>query len=548
MLEKLTMTGGIQQSVGPRRPLVRPISHVALVLSDKNAFNVAIRETVSWMNGKHRCEGAIPKEALTGTPFDLTHDLAAIPAAAAHFQDSNQRVWAAKLDFPDRTTAQRTWSTEISITQQGQTTRFAARLTNVTRGEGSPFTPSIPGVVRGILGKLSAEADEFPISDEAFIVDDNSQADFEHLLLDRRRRLPILAFSEFENGRCILDPRIAAQKLAGTAHIVRLKRNASWQLTKTYGRRYSVFDGAARLYWAPFDPDEDDQYRHPLHKPLPNEDTSDFLAWVNARILPTTFLKLNKTNDIVRLVDVQALASRRDRAATADGDEARRLQQAVASLEASLVASERQRSEDGDAAQALLDEAAADLQVAEQQRDEIAAENDRLRAKLQVLSQATAREITHLDRRLESYDDFETWADNTLGQHVHVSAKAIRETEKHGQPEIIGKLQETLTLIRDFYVPMRRGTGTVTWDTFREKCEEIGVEERACFAQKNDIKSFPGYSTQLGSRKVWLDRHFKYGGGYDPRRMFRIYFSWDDDTQSVVIGHMPTHLDNNNTD
>lgn len=534
-------------SMGPRRPIVRPVSQVSLTLSDKGAFTTAIAESVRWLNARSRCDGTIPVAATHGDAFDLSHNVGAMPASAAKYEGADTRIWAAKLDYPDREIGQRTWSTEISISERRNSTNFIARLTNITRGDDPQYSPSVPGVVRNILEKLSVEIDDFPASEEVFYVDHNTQADFEYLLLDRSRRLPILAFSENASGECLLRPEMAINRLAGAAHVVHLSNDSSWQMTRTYGRQHSVFNGAARLYLPEFDPDVDEQFRHPLRRPSASFDEDEYLDWLCQRILPNSFVNLDTSNDLSRVFDVRALVSKKEREDIGKTSQAGQLKSLVDSLNISLKSSEDLRKEEANAAQALLDEAAAMLEQSEEDREGLADENSRLRAKLRALSERNDDPTPQLDQRLLTYDNFEEWADNVLGEHIEVTSRAIRETEKHGAPEIIEKFQNTLLLIRDCYVPMKLGIEGSSPEIFRSACLDLGIEESACFSQKNDIKNFPGYRATFNGRRLWLDRHFKFGNGTDLRRMFRIYYLWDEDTGTVVIGHMPTHLDNNVT-
>jgi hypothetical protein len=44
--------------------------------------------------------------------------------------------------------------------------------------------------------------------------------------------------------------------------------------------------------------------------------------------------------------------------------------------------------------------------------------------------------------------------------------------------------------------------------------------------------------------KQLLALHFKNGGNTrDPERCLRIYYFWDDESQQVVVGSLPGHLD-----
>ena len=48
---------------------------------------------------------------------------------------------------------------------------------------------------------------------------------------------------------------------------------------------------------------------------------------------------------------------------------------------------------------------------------------------------------------------------------------------------------------------------------------------------------------EFGGRRCELDRHLKGRNSRDPRLGFRLYFFWDDDTEQVVVGWLPNHLE-----
>ena len=52
------------------------------------------------------------------------------------------------------------------------------------------------------------------------------------------------------------------------------------------------------------------------------------------------------------------------------------------------------------------------------------------------------------------------------------------------------------------------------------------------------------YSVQYGGARRSLDRHLKGSDSRDRRYGFRLYFFWDDESQIVVVGWLPSHLDN----
>jgi hypothetical protein len=52
------------------------------------------------------------------------------------------------------------------------------------------------------------------------------------------------------------------------------------------------------------------------------------------------------------------------------------------------------------------------------------------------------------------------------------------------------------------------------------------------------------YFVNWSGRRRFLDLHITRGGGRDQRYCMRIYFFWDADSQKVVVGHLPSHLNN----
>ena len=55
------------------------------------------------------------------------------------------------------------------------------------------------------------------------------------------------------------------------------------------------------------------------------------------------------------------------------------------------------------------------------------------------------------------------------------------------------------------------------------------------------------YKVQYGGQQRELNRHLKGGTSREPRYCFRLYYFWDNENQVVVVGWLPSHLDNRAT-
>ena len=524
-----------------QRPIIRPISQIILSLTDREAYLAAIQESVAWL--APRAQAKLPPSAFSGQPFDLSDIATANPTEAVSFDDGKAKYWGARLSFPDASVPQRNWVTEISIMQGNPITLFSARLTNITRGEDAPFSLSVPGVIFQILSKLSAEIDGEAISNEIKeVINENELSSFIDILENPNRQIPIIAMAVDAAGQGIIPENMLVKRLGGACHIYKISEYASKKFTNEWGRQWSVFNKALRIYSPKLSRDDDNYRRHKLFLPQNNTEWEKALDSLAFEILPRTFEVRHEFSNLSRFESLRARFLSEQR-------KTRQLVGEIASSQIQALENEalrlQQRIEEDDAAaRELLWDAAKAREVAEYERNEARSEVARLRVRISLIEDALNSGTRITDEMLSDYNNFEEWCAKHLAGHIVVIPKAIRETRKHGNVNMVHKILNTLLMLRDYYVPMRRKVDGYDRATFDSKCKELGVEESACFATTGNIKNFPEYSISYGSQKRWMDRHIKYGHGYDLNSMFRIYFCWDDEEQILFIGNMPTHLDN----
>ena len=102
-------------------------------------------------------------------------------------------------------------------------------------------------------------------------------------------------------------------------------------------------------------------------------------------------------------------------------------------------------------------------------------------------------------------------------------------------------------MLRDVFVPMKRNPGEKLFLNYQRVLHDMNLADDLCFSQRGVIKSYPEYKVTYGEHEYWCEHHIKYGGGFDPRNFFRIYYHWHEGDQILLVGHMPTHLDNKMT-
>jgi len=528
-----------------QRVAVRPVSRLWFELTDKAAFDQCIDLCLKWM--EPRAQVKLPSEAWAGRTFDLTDVLGANPTKAVRINASDGAIWAARLDWPDPVHP-RTWVSEFfSERRQGHLCRFGAQLTCVIRGDSPPYEVTRPSVVRHVLDRLSAEADNWSLSDAATKVNVDDIGFLQELLYDPGRRLPVVAISETEEGHLRIAPDGLALTIAGAAHIVHVTSEASWKLTHSIGKRMSVFNGAVRLYLPGLSDETEDPYQHPLWL-LQDGSEQSFIPLIAARVLPFAFMRTNTAEDFPRFAVLRDFAARQaltDRQSRSDIDQ---LKSELYVLQSELDESAEER----DAWQSLAQEEQNKRLAAEAEVERLKSETARLDSKASALqhrleNRSEARSEERIDRPLESYHDLEDWADEVLGEHLYIHQAALKDCKKNGSDNVLDRIGKALLVIRDYVVPFRIHGGLDRRALMREKLGELGMEDTPCFADRDEARRAPGYSVQYEGETCVLFDHIKYGNGYDNANQIRIYYFWDSNNKRFVIGKMPSHLRNNLT-
>jgi hypothetical protein len=511
--------------------VVRPVSQVVLQLRGRpgaDAFEIARNVVIGWV--RNRAGRPLPPEAMKGESFELEEVGSQRTAAAAI---EHPRYWAARLDDSDREVARRDWVTEVGIAEHAnKDVLFGARLHCVTIGEDRPFDPSIPGFVRTVIERMpNVRVEGRTILLDPWIV--QTEDDVETLvacLMNRSRRLDLIVCALPEGSEDPATATVRADQIhtrtLGSAHVAVITGPASFFLSDRVGKEFSVFRGAVRTYRPGFDTSLDEPFRHPLA--LPNR----IIEWPDGGretyerfLIGQTLVRAAAGRDAdkqlppfteVRRVSAQLKLDSARNAGSSDADLLRLAEQENEGLRDAL---EKDRA----TYQGLVDqyEQERDLAVEEVQQ-----------------AQAANTQIPIPS----SLDDFESWCRDHLSGAVEVHNRAMQAVKK-SRYEDIGLIYKALLLLRDGYVPMKREGGMGKKELFERQCGELGLSEDPTFSGDRWGEEGDTYKVRYAGRPRLLDRHLKKGTGRDERYCFRLYFFWDEDSEQVVVGWLPSHLD-----
>ena len=529
---------------------VRPISRTSFELTDVKAFELAVAACVDWMAPK--AGGRLPTSARAGDPFDLEEQYQANPCRATRLDAIDGSIWAARLDerveaSSDGNNPPRIWVTEMFVERRmGQMVRFGAQLSCVGRPDDRGYELTRPRLVLDVLEKLSAEADGIALRDAPTIIDLADVDELEALLYDPARRLPVLVATRDEYGRSLVDPISISRRLSGTVHIVDLLPEAAWELTRSLGRRMSVFGGALRVYMPGLSEEDEEPFRHPLFlkRNIPPLQTLRMLA---DRLLPLTLREGAHDGAFHRVSEIR-----------------RSSYQAAVIADSQSPAGAPDLQESNGVLRRQVDELLQDLQSAEtlnedemRTRLDVEAREEALKAEVETLKRRLTDALRERpvesageavpDRQLESYEDLEDWAEEVLGEDIVVMPQAAKDCRKNGSASMLRRLESVLLVLRDEYVPARKSNDRDARLNAERSLRTLGFEDTPCFATREDARNWPQYSVVYRNARTVLYDHFKNGNGYDNSSQARIYYAWDDELERLVIGKMPSHLPNSHT-
>ena len=144
---------------------------------------------------------------------------------------------------------------------------------------------------------------------------------------------------------------------------------------------------------------------------------------------------------------------------------------------------------------------------------------------------------------LASYADLPAWAERHFQGRVVLAGRALRALKSAGF-EDVGLVGRTIEVLAGSYWRMKSGGGgKALRDAFEEELSELRLQETKSIGRDRQGKARDDFSIEWDGRRLMLDRHLKNNARTrDPRHCLRVYFTWDETTRQVVIGHLPGHM------
>lgn len=124
---------------------------------------------------------------------------------------------------------------------------------------------------------------------------------------------------------------------------------------------------------------------------------------------------------------------------------------------------------------------------------------------------------------------------------VHPKALAAAAESNYTNP---GKVYSAPRALAEVYWPMLYERGGPTQKQWLDRCSELGLDSSLVGAAATHPLTADAYTVQIDGRKLVMDMHLRGNSSFDPRFGLRIYFTRNDDARQIVVGHLPSHLPN----
>ncbi len=490
---------------------------------------------------------SLPEEAEKHRSFEITDDDSHCECVSI----PKRLLWTVSFFFTEKNKV--TWFYNVSMIRDGDKLLFGLKIEVSPKTDVRPLQSDLP-LLRALLdtdllalGKTLAD-NFLPVC---------TQEDVDRLvelLQDKNRTMPVIAVSETNPGTqyqpsYLINAEYLAKQVKGFAIVARLTRNATFALSGRVGKAWSVFDGATRTYY----PMVDFENGFPPHHPCNLKDKIKY--WVykgeygpNAHLeflIDVAFQAVAKNwtdwRGLYFVADarvlVAELAIEQDQYEANSPERERNMQNHIAALQQKLQSAREENDQ-------WLNELMEASEVAEYYKQENAALRMRLNALMAHMGRQNADTLSAEVSIPARFDEMRSWVKTNLAGQLILHPRAERALNK-AEYEDVASVYRALLILANEYRDSRMGTGSDK--AFKEALAQYGMEMGGsidkCRAGQEGDAYYVNYPIGTTNRE-FLQFHLVKGTRREDRYCMRIYFFWDDDTHQVVVGWLPSHLNN----
>lgn len=490
-----------------------------------------------------------------------TSEQVSTPDGEVTVETDEATVWAVRFDDRRQMAEGAIWRVEMTLVALPQACALGVRLSQLRS------TASAPDPTSGVPAAVVSMSREFGLWDggtrlEPAVTEIRGHVDFNWLqatLFDPGRALAMVVVSN-RSGDADASLTKLASRLLGLAHVVVIGPAVARQLSELLPARYPVYGNAIRVY-RPRPGHGDNPLDHPLWTSYSGLALAPALANQIAEAVSAISLEhesLDERAPPFRVVRQQLTASRLATLQQRTSRLASTVEEERARHEAIVQQLEKSRSDQA----ARIAELEAEVRGLQEEITALRQERDAALDDVRAIRHQASQAWTGLPRAEDQHeaetgsepeipdvwDGLEDWVEqHCAGRLVLLpsAAKACRESPFEDVP----LAYRSLLLLANEYVDMRRRGPDEDGRkaAFEAARLELGLDCSPVGNAKDSHQFKADYRKTFEGRQIVLDLHLKRGKGYDERTIFRVYFAYDEESQRVIVGHMPSHLTNRKT-
>lgn len=474
--------------------------------------------------------------------------------------DWDKQYYVMKTVHPDETIAGKMWITEASLYVENDKLQLGVKnsFNIMAQTEIDYKNYSCPQFVRTIANTVQLMDAGERIGSVHEINDEPDLESLYNLVLNKKRSFPVIVISEAskggleylyvieEPGAYFLDGSKLSEELIGIAHVFYLPLNCQDRWNELVGDEWKVYHGAVRTFYPEFSV-EDMYYQHPIMIPLKimsmdyvSDEGKEYYYGHAFRHILAHYIKEKNIYQGIRWENTGCIFMlERERL---DMLEFRNSQKDRADYYEFLNKYNLNLEEEN---KSLINE----IEKLRAEKDELKADIYRLNSLNTIAQDRLCKYESLKDSNIleypTEYDEFAEWVDKEFLGRV-VLHKRARRSIKNADYHDIRELCDAIDWLANYYYYFRTG-GNITKEETDKRLKQLHMENTPAISDAALGRFEEQYMVDYYGNRRKLEYHIRKGKSFDSRESFRIYYFWDAETQKVVIGDMPKHLDTLNS-
>jgi hypothetical protein len=447
--------------------------------------------------------------------------------------------WSLRHTILDTTVAGHEWITEVTILDDPEHTLFSCRL-SVLSATGHVDNAAVsklatPEIIRHFCEVVERnKLGTWLRPTVQTIGRDISVSAFINEITSPERWWNCHVISSYSNGKLSIDANTLHTRIKGCANTYILPERHELEFAAAVGYDFNLTPGGMRTFKSGFSVMSAEKTAHPAARAPSTSD--DHLA-LQARVTQDSF-RASVERPNVRFA-APSFSSIKQLVAEKNNELVRAVGDRAAQIEAlqKLIKAEQRNAEE---AVTLAIQSDEERQAAQDALANEQAINFSLRSRVAALESSLRDAGGTLETaEPQTYGDIKRWITENLPSTVRLTSRAERGL-RDARYEKISDVIAGLRLLAGPYHQMK--TGLSSAQEFETACSAHGFEETRSVSRVSAGRQGDDYFVVHAGRRQFLNRHLKKGTSKDPRNCLRIYFFWDTENDTVVIGSLPEHL------